>query len=236
MSKAAIGGIVVAVLAVFALIVAGAVAVGHRATKAAATTSYAPNGHPIGPVGHDPVAVNTAATLDRTLAETDWHRSSAAPDGTGVVIDGCWPAGWGTGATSRYRLTYQHILVGQDSDGEVFVTIVNYDSAADAARDLRRAESETWRACDAHDIEADEGTDDVSVTRLPADASAPGVGYRELVDRGEEDTFEVVVGHERGSVGFCGCTQLETQGKQQVAAQVAAVLATEQGLPIPQPH
>jgi hypothetical protein len=146
-------------------------------------------------------------------------------------IESCTPDGWNDGAVNRHSSVYEH------SDGEVTINVTVYGSEDDAAADLERVGGNEWFACHRQQIEDAYGDPNPRFEELPADPQAPGVAYLEhfLSDgRRSLDTIHYVfVGQVRATITYCGCTTVATEGRQEVARDVAAALAEVQGLPAP---
>ncbi|MBV9951329.1 MAG: hypothetical protein JO291_05230 [Acidimicrobiia bacterium] len=149
----------------------------------------------------------------------------------------CSPSGWNTGAVSRYHTVFDH-HTGSTADGQVTINLTVYGHDADAAADLRRAESDEWYACQRTRLREQSGAEtDPQFVQLPVDPQAPGVGYLERYRADGQAAAELIqyvfVGRARATITYCGCTTMGLEGRQQVAREVAAALAEAQELPIP---
>jgi len=174
----------------------------------------------------------TVTAAGRALAD-EWVANeledpSADPPGA------CLVDGWLSEDTDGFRGTFGRLANGSTFLPALTVSVTTYTSAEAAQAELERARSPRYQEeCEAKEVET-EGMTTAAVVTLPPDPQAPGVAY-ELQVPGvvTKNTFTVVVGARRAHLSFCPCADLDLDEERAVARQVAAVMAEEQGLPVP---
>lgn len=189
----------------------------------------------------DPLADPTAVVLDTVaddLSADDWFPTSEYHMGAEepVASAQCAPEGWQTGALDRAIGTFG-LPDGAGPGDPLTIVLVAYETDADARADLERARSTAYQACEVeqrqqiHRLEPDP-----EVTVLPEDPTAPGVAISMTETVGEGRTeydHIIVVGRLRAQLDVCDCAGFDLQYLRWVAADVAAAMAEQQGLPVP---
>ena len=117
------------------------------------------------------------------------------------------------------------------------ITLLTYETEADAADELERARSTTYQDCEVEQRRVARGLGAARVEVLPEDPAAPGVAIAMTETEGEGRTeYDVflVVGrmraHDRRVLLRRARSARPAVGR---GRQVAAALAEEQGLPVP---
>jgi hypothetical protein len=191
---------------------------------------------PITPVGpgsspDDRPSARMVHALDAALGAGDWslHAEEAFP----LPHPGpCAPDGWLTGAIDHHQGTF-----GRRSTHKPYalvVSVVVYESSRLAADEAERAHREEHQRCAALRHQEDFGTTPV-VTALADDPAAPGAAYEVAETAGGPAGYDVtvVVGVVRAHLAVCVCADADVEAQRELARDVAATLAVEQGLPVP---
>ncbi|HMJ76923.1 MAG TPA: hypothetical protein VK507_13180 [Iamia sp.] len=190
-------------------------------------------------VDEEPPAAPTEAVqaiLAEALAADDWFVTSEViirPEEPLTASD-CAPEGWLTGALDRSIGMFG--VPDASVDDPLTITLVNYETEADAADELERARSPEYQDCEVSQRQQVRHLGDAQVEVLPEDPAAPGVAIAMTETGGEALTeYDVilVVGRMRAQIDVCSCAELDLEYLRYLSGTVAALLADEQGLPVP---
>jgi hypothetical protein len=185
------------------------------------------------PPGADPVVTGSMAASEQVVADLtgDWILNGVDEPAVDESQDGaCVAEGWLSGATDRFR-TYFDRPGGPVTDA-LTLSVTAYADEEAARAELDRARSQAYQDCELLQYPELVGA---TITALPDDPQAPGVAYEITEPDGPRTEYDItiVVGAVRAHLDFCGCADLGLDGQQAVARQVAAAVATAQGLPAP---
>jgi hypothetical protein len=208
----------------------------ERSIDPAFTASSPPASGPRDP-SEPTAALELARAARKTLDPREWETTRSTPIGRRSIYR-CSPPGWNSGSMSRYETRFRHTAT-EGTDGDLAVTFTVYESEQAARADRQRVAGSQWQACERDRVayDYDLAADDVRLRLLPPDPRAPGYCWEETwTDRGQtygDAEWLIFVGRARATITFFYLPSLAFDGRLAIAHDVAASLATAQGLPVP---
>jgi hypothetical protein len=186
------------------------------------------------PASAAPAAEVVAVVADQLGADS-WflvHEVQMPADEPPTVED-CAADGWLTGHLDRAIGMFDDR--GGSVPAPVTITVTHYETEADAEADLERARSTEHQACEVEQRQRIGRLDEApEVVELPEVATAPGVAIAMTDGEGRTEYDQtIVVGRMRAQLDVCDCASFDEPYLEWVAADVAAAMADQQGLPAP---